>query len=405
MNSSLENRFQEGVELLVDEGWPIERILARDPETADALRPLLLTVARITAPVPEARDGARSRSRDTFLAAAGRMAAAPATPASAEAPAAGPAGGLGWQTAVRSALSSLSAPRLRPVGLAIGMAAGLAVVGAQAVRAAERALPGDPLYAVKESTRAVALLWLTTDEAARARKAVEIEADRRDDVVAALGTGRAADVRFSGRVDAYSDETCVISGITVQLPAAVAALYADAAGGEGIQVGEWIMVEGRMERGVLTAQSVDHVPPSFVIPTETPLPVGTPAPGITAPVAAPSSTASPPTPSAAPAGGPSAPGAAPAGGARPNVPRVGPGEPDDRDDDAAPGSDGSREGEDDGQDDKGGDRQRSDDDKGKDDGGMDDERERDGDDEGKGKGRGRDGDDRGGEGGDDGGDG
>lgn len=393
MNTTLETQFQEAVTLLVDEGWPVERILARDPATAAELRPLLQAAARLTQQPVSARADARARSRRAFLEAAGYAADQPAVtaPAAARRPEPSRADAPAWLTPIRSALASLAAPRLRPVTLAIGMVAGLAVVGAQAVRAAERALPGDPLYAVKESTRAVSLLWLSTDDVARARKAVEIEAARRGDVVAALRTGRMAEVRFSGQVEAYSAETCVISGITVALPAAVAAQYADAEGGAGIRVGQWIMVDGRMAGGILTALAVDHVSPSFVIPPATPTAADPAAPTarITAPVAP--ATATPPAAdqSAEPPDGAPEPAGSPIGATG--------GDAGGGDGDDGAGSDDSGRGGDDDGDDNGADDDKSngrDDDKGGD--GDDDKGgDRDGEDGGDDKGGGRGGDDDG----------
>src|SRR5512145_810346 len=122
MDAQLESKLIECLDALA-QGEAVERILARYPQDAAQLRPLLETAAVLPAQRMEPSEAAKMQSRQKFMAQADLL----------------------RRTAPRKTMGFL--PRLATGFLAAALVA--IVLGTGAVAASGSALPGDPLYGLK----------------------------------------------------------------------------------------------------------------------------------------------------------------------------------------------------------------------------------------------------------------
>ncbi len=162
MDTSLETILNDCIDALAA-GEPVDQILARYPQEAATLRPLLLTAASLfdlsANPAPEAR----TASRRAFLQQAAASRSRPAF----------------WQ---RFAL------------IAASILVFLVFAGGGLVWAANASLPGDPLYGIKRSVERVQLTLSGNSEQLEIRFAER----RRSEVMALIQRRREAEVEFSG---------------------------------------------------------------------------------------------------------------------------------------------------------------------------------------------------------------
>ena len=267
MDAQLERKLIECL-TLIDEGEPIERILARFPEDAARLRPLLETVGLLQRLPAEPDLGAQRASRRAFLNQAAE---------------------LREQQARR--------PRWLPSRMLASLAAVLVVLflAGGAAAASQRALPGSPLYAVKRAVETAGLLLAPQND--KAALAASYEQRRRDEVRALLSSGAAAEVRFTGTIESLTPGQWLLSGLPVTLNAATSITGTPA-------VGARAEVQGSTSGGQLLAAFITIETDSVPAPTATP--VATSVPSAVATATQPTAIATPPpllataTPSAEP---------------------------------------------------------------------------------------------------------
>jgi hypothetical protein len=217
-------------------GSSVEACLARFPQYAAELRPLLETAAhaagglRAGEPLPPP-DLARGRARVLHAARASQP--RPATIV------------LRWATALAFVLA-----------LAFGVSA-----------ASARSLPGDVVYPVKRALEGVQLA-LTSNLTVRRQLEAEHNARRQEEVRALSQMKREGVVEFEGPVESATAEEIVIAGVRIR-------------GAGAAQAGERVRVSVRTTReGVIVLEALTPIgapaPPER--PTSPPPPTSTPAP-------------------------------------------------------------------------------------------------------------------------------
>jgi hypothetical protein len=189
MDAEFETKLIECLTAL-EQRESIDAVLARYPNDAAQLRPMLETAALLPTFRMEPSEAMKMKSRQSFLTQAAAMRAAPRRR------------GLGLM------------PRLLTSFVAVALIC--IVLGAGAVAASGSALPGDPLYGVKRTVENVRLS-LTTDTAAREALTEQFEGTRRDEANALLDAGRETEVEFSGMIQSIQPKAWVVSGLVVQL--------------------------------------------------------------------------------------------------------------------------------------------------------------------------------------------
>lgn len=161
MNVEFEVKLIEALDAL-DRGETADAILARYPEVADDLRPLLHTATALPALRMQPSEAQKMKSRQAFLKQGAAL----------------------RQTTQRRGQFAF-VPRLAALFGALSVA--LAVLGGGAVAASGSALPGDPLYGLKRTVEN-ARLTLSGD-AARTALQAQFEAQRRAEAIALLKSG------------------------------------------------------------------------------------------------------------------------------------------------------------------------------------------------------------------------
>ncbi len=191
MDAQLEAKFIECLDALA-QGESLERILARYPEEAAQLRPLLETAAGLSALRMAPSEAAKIQSRQTFLDQASLL----------------------RNARPRRTLAFL--PRLAAGFVAAAVVAG--VVGTGAVAASGSALPGDPLYGLK---RTVENVQLNTASSPTQRQILQQEFEQRriDETNELLDIGRQSDVEFTGSIEVIQPNAWIVSGLVVQIEA------------------------------------------------------------------------------------------------------------------------------------------------------------------------------------------
>jgi hypothetical protein len=248
--------------LWLREGMSIEECLARAPEYAGELRPLLkvaVDVGRTLPPVSSA--AARAAGEERMLAA---LAAKRARQERAHPLARLARRMLGWLVPGR--------PGSRRVAWQ-AVAAMLLVVlvggGGMAVAASASSLPGEPLYAVKLASQRAQLV-LTTNPARQQRLAERFDAQRRLDVAAALQAGRRASVEFSGVIQQLEGDVWLVDGLPVVV-SEQAEIVGQPYPGARVQV-----------RGELPGSGQIRARRLAVEPQPAPMPTSSPSPTVTA---------------------------------------------------------------------------------------------------------------------------
>jgi hypothetical protein len=264
------------------QGESVERILARYPQDAAQLRPLLETANGLPALRLEPSEAAKMQSRQKFLAQADLL----------------------RRTTPRKTLGFL--PRFATGFAAAALVA--IVLGAGAVAASGSALPGDPLYGLK---RTVENTQLSFSGSATARESLsdQFAQRRRDEINQLLSAGRPGEVEFTGTIESVQPEAWIVSGLVVQIDANTQivgmpqidrlAEVRGLTGPNGLRASS-ISIESPSEPAITPTPEATETPQA----TETPEPTTTTAPTTTAtpqPTTTPRPTAMPqPTATAQP---------------------------------------------------------------------------------------------------------
>jgi uncharacterized membrane protein YgcG len=255
MDAQLEIKLIECLSQL-DDGEPLDRILARYPDDAASLRPLLETATALEALREEPSEPARIASRRAFLARAHELREAASRP--------------------RFWLPRRMATAIAALALALVFLGGT-------VAASALALPDEPLYGVK---RAVEDAQLLVAAGVQKEQLVErFEQRRRDEVNMLLAMRRDATITFDGAIESVQPDGLDISGLYLHVDRATVISGAPI-------VGRSARVQGYTRGGQLFATFISVEPSSGPIIIPTAQPTAT---------AAPSETPSPaPSPSARP---------------------------------------------------------------------------------------------------------
>jgi hypothetical protein len=237
MDNRIELTLIECLDAL-EQGESIDQILARYPDLADELRPMLETAVALPHLNVQPSLAAQRRSRDSFLAqAAAQKETKMARPSL-------------WLNLRR---------RLMPFAtlavILILFAAGIGPLSANA-------LPGDTLYGAKilvENVRSA----LTINTSSEAALNEQFNQRRIQEIQQLLAQNRTADVAFTGEIEAVGDGTWQISGLTVEVGSETQIV------GGVPQIGQMALVNGRAHDGRLTATNITLLPTSELVPTPT----------------------------------------------------------------------------------------------------------------------------------------
>ena len=261
MDAQLEVKLIECLDALA-QGESIERILARYPQEAAQLRPLLQTAAGLPALRMEPSEAVKMRSRQKFMAQADLL----------------------RRPSKRQSLWFL--PRFASGFVAAGLVA--IVLSTGAVAASGSALPGDPLYGIK---RTVENIQLSTagSPVVRGELQRQFEQRRRAEANELLDAGREGAVEFTGPIESIQPNAWIVGGLAVEIDANTSIVGTP-------QINRLAEVKGVTGSGGLRATSItiesageaDKTPepeatstPEVRASTETPRPSSTPEPGAT----------------------------------------------------------------------------------------------------------------------------
>jgi hypothetical protein len=191
MDAQLEAKLIECLDALA-QGESVDRILARYPQDAAQLRPLLQSAAGLAALRMEPSEAAKLQSRQKFMAQADLL----------------------RRTARRKTVGLV--PRFAAGFLAVALVA--VVLGTGAVAASGLALPGDPLYGLKRTVENVRL-QSAGSPAQRADLQQEFAQRRLDEANQLLSAGREGKVEFTGTIEEIQPNAWIVSSLVVQLDA------------------------------------------------------------------------------------------------------------------------------------------------------------------------------------------
>ena len=236
------NNLYEALEVCLeamDNGADIETSLARYPDIADELRPVIqasLTAKGIAVRSPSA-DVIR-RNRVKFLQRATVMREAMVKPSSTRI----------WFSSIRRIAVALSI-------LLIALMTGTGLVSASSTT-----LPGDNLYQIKRTWEQVSLLF-TFDLQRRESLEVEHENERLEELQELIAEGRSAKVDFAGMITQQNGNVWLVSGITI-----VISPQTDLHDGP-VFIGDTVRVFGitQSDASVLV-ERIDHLPSDAQLP-------------------------------------------------------------------------------------------------------------------------------------------
>jgi hypothetical protein len=223
----------------MERGAEIESVLARFPEHADELRPILKTAAKaqkMAVPAPDADVVRRSRARVMQHAAELR------------------------ESRVAPVHRRNRISLVQRLVISFGLAAIFLLSGSGLLSASASALPGEQLYPVKRGWENIRLFFIFDSEA-RALLEDEFENERLHEVNELLAEGRDEVIEFAG-VFMQVNGVSFISGLQVILP-------------EGMPVpenGQAVIVSGQTNaQGFVTILSLEVLPAGSVVPPGNPL--------------------------------------------------------------------------------------------------------------------------------------
>ncbi len=236
---------------------PIDQILARYPEDATRLRPMLATAGALPTLRMEPSEAVKAKSRGTFLSQARALRQTPPRR-------------TGFVSRI---LTSFVAVALVCI-----------VLGAGAVAASGSSLPGDPLYGLKRAVENVRLS--VADTASRGALAAQFERTRIDETEALVEAGRSTKVEFVGTIKSMQSDTWLVDKVTVQVNPATRIEGEPAIGRraqvEGITSPNGLQATSiKIETGNEPTPESTPKPTATTEPTSTPRPSNTPAPTAT----------------------------------------------------------------------------------------------------------------------------
>lgn len=242
--NKLYEALEEGLQA-IEQGTAIDSIVARYPDLADELRPILEASSQaraLTAPDPSHE--AMRRGRAKLLQRAAELREAKIAPRRRVIP--------GIQ---RFAISFL-------------LAALFLLSGTGLVNASASALPGESLYTVKRTWEDMRLFFIF-DQKQRESLKVEFENERLHEVSELLAEGRHETIQFAGELQVVKDQYYV-SGIRVVI------LDSTKLPAEPLQNGAAVVVTGRTNaEGFVEAQSVKLLPSGTLVPEGKPVEMDT----------------------------------------------------------------------------------------------------------------------------------
>ncbi|MBI5841406.1 MAG: hypothetical protein HZB19_15015 [Chloroflexi bacterium] len=242
--NKLYEALEEGLQA-IEQGTAIDSIVARYPDLADELRPILEASSRaraLTAPDPSPE--AMRRGRAKLLQRAAELREAKIAPRRRVIP--------GIQ---RFAISFL-------------LAALFLLSGTGLVNASASALPGESLYTVKRTWEDMRLFFIF-DQKQRESLKVEFENERLHEVSELLAEGRHETIQFAGELQVLKDRYYV-SGIRVVI------LDSTKLPAEPLQNGAAVVVTGRTNaEGFVEAQSLKLLPSGTLVPEGKPVEMDT----------------------------------------------------------------------------------------------------------------------------------
>jgi hypothetical protein len=223
----------------IEKGANLDSVLARYPEHAAELRPLLETAVKaIQVPIPDPASEIIHRNRARVLQHAAELREAKAQTKSRRL----------WSVPLRRALVTLVV-----IGVLFMSSTGL-------VRAASTTLPGDQLYPVKRTWEDV-LVTFTFNMQSRNALEVEHENERLSELNELFVKGRSVSVDFSGLVTRQNGDLWLVSGI----PVAVSA-QTDFSN-QTIVIGNAVHVIGTTQKdGAVLAEKIELLPSGVPLP-------------------------------------------------------------------------------------------------------------------------------------------
>ena len=221
----------------VENGLELEKILARYPEQAEELRPILqasINARQMAVPAPSADVVRRNRAK--LLQHAAQM------------------------REIQPAATNRWFPSFQRLAVALAMLLLFFVSGTSLVRAASSALPGDSLYSMKRSWEDVTLFF-TLDVEVREALEIEFENERLAEITDLFTSGRSAKVDFAGIVTRQNGDGWRVANILVivseqtELPA------------QQVDVGAAVRVTGTTNgNGVVYAEKIELLPAGAPLP-------------------------------------------------------------------------------------------------------------------------------------------
>jgi cell division septation protein DedD len=263
MNAQLEAKLIECLDALT-QGESVDRILARYPDEAAQLRPLLRTAAGLSELRLEPSEAAKIKSRQQFMAQADLL----------------------RRTTPRKTMGFL--PRF-VTGLAAAALVAI-VLSTGAVAASGSALPGDPLYGLKRTVEDVRLQSASSPAQHEALQR-EFEQRRVNETNQLLDAGREGEVEFTGTIEEIQTKAWIVSSLVVQVDANTAIVGTP-------QINRVAEVHGVTGPGGLRATSISIESSGETDLTPTPEPIETPETTVTPEPTKTTAPATPATPQA-----------------------------------------------------------------------------------------------------------
>ncbi len=241
----MKNKLYDALEICLKamkNGVSLEAALARFPDLAPELRPLLKASQRVhgkTIPAPSAQMMQRGRAHLLQQAAEMREARRPAR----------------RQSVI---------PLFQRLAIAASLSAVFLLSGTGLVQASSSSLPGENLYPVKRSWEDMRLLFVFSPES-REAMAGQYDQERLDEVSELLRDGRVASITFTGLVTADQNGNLLVSGVPVEVNSLT--LYS----GDPLVAGTAVTVTGQtLSNGHVTAATLQVVPAGAFVPTGEP---------------------------------------------------------------------------------------------------------------------------------------
>lgn len=225
----------------LDHGTDMEAVLARFPNHASELRPILKASAKartMNAFAAEPSQDAIRRGRARVMQRAAEM----------------------RESSSKAAPRKRIIPAFQRLAFSFALAALFLMSGTGLLNASASALPGERLYPVKRSWEGLRLL-LIFNKGAREALEDEFEYERLDEVTELLTEGRDETIQFAG-VFTQVNDVSYVSGVQVILPA----------GAQTFVDGDAVILSGQTnDQGFVVITNVDRLPEGSIVPLGNPI--------------------------------------------------------------------------------------------------------------------------------------